>query len=291
MTTADTHTPSRGCYQRGCRSAGCAQENYQYMSRLRLDHHRGQKRRREATQSRTHIERLVIAGWTQAQIARAAGLAHHVIGDIRRGQPDVANATAFAILSVHIGPPPADTRNADATGTARRLRALVAIGWPMEQLAPLFGMYPTALGNIARGEVQQVRTTTADLVALHYQHLTRTPGPSNRTRILARKKGWHGPAAWDDIDDPNCQPEETGAFTTVGKFRRDNDRNNEIEHLYLLNESVPSIAAQVGSSEKYVRDQLTEILRKRAERAEAERLAARRAAKQRTAQQQTAVAA
>ncbi|MCX5137629.1 hypothetical protein OOK06_36790 [Streptomyces sp. NBC_00340] len=288
MTTADTHAPSRGCYQRGCKSPACAQANYRYTSRLRLDHHRGQKRRRSAAQSRTHIERLITAGWTQAQIARAAGLAHHVIGDVRRGQAYVANATALAILSVHIGPPPADVRNVDATGTTRRLRALVAIGWPIGQLAPVFGMYATALGNIARGELQQVRTTTADLVALHYQHLTRAPGPSNRTRILARKKGWHGPAAWEDIDDPNCEPEETGAFTSVGKFRRDNDRNNEIEHLYLLNESVPSIAAQVGSSEKYVRDQLTEILRKRAERAEAERLAARRAAKQRIAQQQLA---
>jgi hypothetical protein len=208
MTTAtETHTPSRGCYQRGCRRPECAHANYQYMSRLRLEHHRGQRRRTDATQTRHHIERLIAADWTQAQIARSAGLAHHLIGDIRRGQAIVANSTALAILSIPIGPAPADTRDVDATGTVRRLRALVAIGWPIEQLAPQFGIFSTALGNIARGELTHVRATTADTVALHYQHLTRTPGPSNRSRILARKKGWHGPAAWDDIDDPAAMPE------------------------------------------------------------------------------------
>lgn len=229
MTAADTHTPSRGCYQRGCRATACTQENYRYMSRLRLDYHRGERRRVDATQTRHHIERLIARDWTQAQIARAAKLAHHLIGDIRRGQQTVANSTALAILSIPIGPAPADTRDVDATGTTRRLRALVAIGWPIEQLAPQFGIFPTALGNIARGELANVRATTADTVALHYQHLILQPGPSNRARILAQKKGWHGPAAWNDIDDPNEQPEIAGGpvlnFHERAKLRRE-----EIEH-------------------------------------------------------------
>jgi len=206
-TATETHQPSRGCYQRGCRRPECAHANYRYMSRLRLEHNRGQRRRTDATQTRHHIERLIAKGWTQAQIARAAGIVHHLVGDVRHGKQNIANNTAYAILSVPIGPPPADTRDVDATGTMRRLRALVAIGWPIGQLAPQFGIFSTALGNIARGELAHVRATTADTVALHYQHLTRTPGPSNRSRILARKKGWHGPAAWDDIDDPTAVPE------------------------------------------------------------------------------------
>jgi transcriptional regulator with XRE-family HTH domain len=180
------------------------------MSRLRLEHHRGQRRRCDATQARHHIERLLAQNWTQAQIARAARLAHHIISDVRRGRPIVAVATAYAILSVPIGPAPADLRDTDATGTMRRLRALVAIGYPIAQLAPRIGIYPTALGNIARGELHTVRLTTADTVALHYQQLICQPGPSSRARIEARKKGWHGPLAWDDIDDPNCQPETDG---------------------------------------------------------------------------------
>ncbi|WP_217235418.1 hypothetical protein [Streptomyces sp. AC555_RSS877] len=277
MTTAD-HTPSRGCYQRGCRTEACSNENYRYMSRLRLEHHRGQRRRTDATQTRHHIERLLAAGWTQAQIARAAGLAHHLISDVRRGKQIISNNTAYAVLSVPIGTPPADTRDVNATGTMRRLRALVAIGWPIDQLAPQLGIFPTALGNITRGELANVRATTADTVALHYQHLIRRPGPSNRSRILARKKGWHGPAAWDDnIDDPNAQPEECAPFEAAPKYERDPDRKREIEHLYLLGESPEQIAKRLGGNEKYIGDQLGAVLRERAARAEA----ARQAAKQR----------
>lgn len=265
MTTATTHTPSRGCYQRGCQLPECAQENYRYMSQLRLEHHRGQRRRTDATQSRHHIERLIAANWTQAQIARAAGLAHHVIGDIRRGQQTAASATALAILSVPIGPAPADVRDIDATGTRRRLRALVAIGWPIDHLAPRLGIFATALGNIARGELEHVRIATADTVALHYQQLSRVPGPSNRGRILARKKGWHGPLAWDgNIDDPQAQPETSDAYEDVPKYERDPDRAREMVHLHLLGESIPVIAKKVGTTEKYVSDQLPVALRQRA---------------------------
>jgi hypothetical protein len=187
VTTVDPHTPSRGCYQRGCQSAECAQENYQYMSRLRLDHHRGQKRRCNAAQSRHHVERLLAVGWHQAQIARAAGLAHRTVGSVMAGADTISKRTALALLSVPVGPAPGGHRDVDATGTVRRVRALVAIGWPVAHLAQQFGMYPTALGNIARGELQNVRATTADTVALHYQHLARTPGLSQRARNEAGK--------------------------------------------------------------------------------------------------------
>lgn len=252
MTTTD-HTPSRACYLQGCRAPECAQKNYRYMSRLRLDYQRGKRRRISATQSRHHIERLLAAGWTQAQIARAAHLAHHIVGDIHRGQQTISNPTALAILSVPIGPAPANIRDTDATGTIRRLRALVAMGWPIEQLAPQLGILPTALCNIARGELKSVRITTADTVALHYQHLSRQAGPSNRTRILARKKGWHGPLAWDAIDDPNCQPEyerrSEARASTKPKVHADTVR---VAKLTALGKSAAEIALQLGCHQRTV---------------------------------------
>jgi plasmid maintenance system antidote protein VapI len=182
------------------------------MARLHLDYSRGKRRRTDATQTRAHIERLIAAGWLKTQIARTAGLNHHTVIDVLDGQPTVANRVALAILSIPIGQPPADTRDTDATGTIRRLRALVAIGWPIAQLAPRIGLYETACGNIVRGELRQVRTATAQAVAAVYRDLSRTPGPSNRTRILTAKKRWAPPAAWDDdrLDDPTAVPDWTG---------------------------------------------------------------------------------
>lgn len=259
MTT--DHTPSRSCYQRGCRTVACATENYRYMSRLRLEHSRGQRRRTDATQTRHHIERLIAHGWTQAQIARTAGLVHHLISDVRYGKETISTKTAYAVLSVPLGPPPADTRDVDATGTIRRLRALVAIGWPIDQLAPQVGIFPTALGNIARGELAHVRATTADTVALHYQHLVRRPGPSNRSRILARKKGWHGPAAWDDIDNPDEQPDLDPPADELDLKRNDlaAHRRAEIEHLDSFGLPVLDIAARLDIAESTVNGVLREI--------------------------------
>lgn len=213
MTTAASEQYGHGtrpCYVRGCRRPECCAANYQYMSRIRLEYHRGQQRRIDSTQTRSHIDRLYAAGWSQAQIAREADVAHRVIGAVSRGQKTVAKQTALGVLSILIGPPPAE-RDVDATGTIRRVRALVAIGWPIAQIAPKVGLYPTGLATISRG-VPHVRATTADRVAREYRRLSRTPGPSNRARNDARRKVWAPPAAWDDerLDDPTATPDWTG---------------------------------------------------------------------------------
>jgi DNA-binding CsgD family transcriptional regulator len=220
------------------------------MSRLRLEHARGQRRRCDAAQTRHHIERLRAAGWTQAQIARAANLAYRTVGGVTAGANAISKRTALAILSIPIGPAPSDTRDVDATGTIRRLRALAAIGWPIAHVADRLGMYPTAVSNIARGRLDHVRATTAELVAREYRALCRTPGPSQRVRTEARAKGWHSPAAWDgNIDDPAAQPEidqpnslelKRGALAAV--------RRAEIEHLAAFNLANHEIADRLGIS-------------------------------------------
>ncbi|MFF8482383.1 hypothetical protein [Streptomyces antibioticus] len=250
MTTLATepHTPSRGCYQRGCPQPACKTADYQYMSALRLDHHRGQRRRTDATQTRHHIERLLAAGWTQAQITRAAGTAHRVVGAVLAGQRDVANDTARAILNIPIGPAPDDGRDIDATGTVRRVQALVAIGWPIARLAPYTGLYETALGRISRGELAHVRTGTAQTVAAVYRRLSRIPGPSTRARNDAARKGWTGPAGWgeDTIDDPSAGPEEDRPEPELNRLELAALRRREIVHLAGFDIPAEEIAARLG---------------------------------------------
>lgn len=243
-----SHAPSRSCYLRGCRAEACKQADYRYMSALRLDHHRGQRRRTDATQTRHHIERLTAAGWTQAQIARTAPVAARSIAGILRGQCDVANTTAAAILGIPIGPPPDSTRDVDSTGTVRRIRALVAIGWPLAHLAPRFGLHVTALGRIANGQLEHVRAVTADTIALDYRHLARIPGPSVRARRHATTRGWHGPAAWDDrtIDNPLALPDVDGPEPVLSRDELAELRRKEITHLAGYGASPEEIAVRLG---------------------------------------------
>lgn len=280
-TAAETHTPSRACYQRGCRLPECALEDYRYRKQIQLEHSRGRRRQASADQPRIHVHRLHAASWNDYEIARASGVCRSTIANVSNGQPTVRNWVALAILSVPIGPPPAPQKpEVDATGSIRRLRALAVIGHPFRTVAPFVGCSADKLWLIARGSYETVNADTAAGIARAYKALATKPGTSPISRARAVRRNWHGPLAWDDIDDPNCKPEEAKSYKPADKYRRDPDRTREIEHLYLLGESPQQIAKKVGGNEKYISDQLNAVIAKRAAKAERERLAAKRQRKQ-----------
>lgn len=99
------------------------------------------------------------------------------------------------------------SRRIDATGTARRLRALVAIGWTFDDLAHQLGYASKgSLRNITAR--RYVSPATEKRVRALYDRLSMTHGPSSRSRAIARGRGWAPPLAWDDdsIDDPAAEP-------------------------------------------------------------------------------------
>lgn len=98
----------------------------------------------------------------------------------------------------------------DATGARRRLQALNAIGWTFEDLAPRLHTKPSHLRAIARGaeSAQKLYRTTADRITDLYRQLAGVPGPSQISRSRAAAKGWLSPVWWDNIDDPDEQPDQ-----------------------------------------------------------------------------------
>jgi DNA-binding CsgD family transcriptional regulator len=254
--------------------------NYRYEKGVSYDVSCGRRRQIDSQQVRLHIERLLAHGWSRLRIAQTASISPSTVYGLAAGQREVRRHIALAILSIPVGPP---RITVDATGATRRIQALVAIGHTMETIAGLAHFGHARVEQLAAGTTETIDAATADTITAVYRQLLPKPGSSRLAKAYARKRGWHGPLAWDDIDDPACRPDDNGAYNPADKYRRDPDRIREIEHLYLLGESVPSIAKQLGGNEKYISDQLTEIIRKRAERAEAERLAARRTATQQLA--------
>lgn len=261
-----TSTPpqhgERRCYLRGCQRPECAAANRRYIKQLRLDHERGIHRLVDATPARRHLESLAKAGWIQAQIARASRVSPSHLSGIASGNcsfisPRIANR----ILSVPVGPPPDDARFIDATGSSRRIQALIAFGYPATSLTQPLQLAETAIGRIARMDRPQVCTTTAEIIAITYKRLSRVPGPCNRTRIMAARKGWLGPLAWDatTIDDPTALPEVDEPYAPLAKNGRDSMRMEELEHLLSLGESEAAIAKQMGASEAYIHDLATVI--------------------------------
>lgn len=105
-------------------------------------------------------------------------------------------------------------RLVDATGTRRRIQALIALGYSGEMIAQ-------ARGSGDWDEIRQFRTrprvkaTTAAEIADVYARLSATTpvGTTHRERQIisrtqnwARKNGWLPPIWWDDIDNPDETP-------------------------------------------------------------------------------------
>jgi hypothetical protein len=97
-------------------------------------------------------------------------------------------------------------RIVDATGTHRRLRALMALGWRARDLAPRIGWHSGELDTIFRR--MTVHRDTAAAIRDVYRELSDKQGPSEQTRRRAARNGWLMPIWWDDetIDDPAWTP-------------------------------------------------------------------------------------
>lgn len=207
----------------GCRCQQCTRANrerYRQESRLRAY---GQWQPYVAAEPvREHIRALQVDGTGWRRVAQLAGLSLSTLNKVLYGGPGdrpppgrVRAETAEAILRVR--PSLAPGALTDATGTRRRLQALVANGYSQAQLAARLGKTGSNLGAMMR--LDQVTTQTCDTVRQLYdqlwdqapaEHDQHTRQAAVRARNHARARGWVPPLAWDDdlIDRPEAWPAE-----------------------------------------------------------------------------------
>lgn len=182
----------------------------------------------DAAPSRAHITALRAAGIGVDQIAKLAGLSpshlRGLIGYSSNGKPPfqkVRRDTAERILAVPVDDSSrAANSHVDATGTRRRLQALVANGWTQEWLAREMHRSPANLRRSMTSD--SVTARTAKLVHEAYERLWDAEPPqllaaqrraSAAARAHAATHNWLPPLAWDDIDnDP--EPCPTGCIST-----------------------------------------------------------------------------
>lgn len=99
-----------------------------------------------------------------------------------------------------------------ALGATRRLQALMAAGWTLQQVADAGGLPYDTVRGIMRCRPEQLTRKVAMGVAAAYTHLTELPEPvspyATRNRNRAHRLGWQPPEAWldDELDDPEAVP-------------------------------------------------------------------------------------
>ncbi|MFP8944742.1 hypothetical protein ACLIYM_25365 [Streptomyces fenghuangensis] len=180
---------------------------------------------------REHITQLQQCGMGLRAIAAAAGVDRKRLQAILSGRPErgtgpqekVRPALATAVLAVE---PTLDTLGGStvigATGTRRRLQALIARGFPQAVLAARLGMTPGNF-NSTLGRDRTIARTARAVRAL-YDELSladpdghgASPAGITRARRYAAEHCWAPVGAWDEetIDDPAAFPDWTGKCGT-----------------------------------------------------------------------------
>jgi transcriptional regulator with XRE-family HTH domain len=157
---------------------------------------------------------LGAAGIGVKQVAELSGLAYSTVARLLWGdgpgtpKERVRADTAARILAID---PSADNLAAggriDATGTRRRLQALMALGWTQASLARQLHRGTCSVRRTLASRTVTVATAAA--VRELYEQLSNTAPeegtPARRhasqaARARAHKRGWLPPLAWDDID-------------------------------------------------------------------------------------------
>jgi hypothetical protein len=188
----------------------------------------------DAEPARVHVRALAAEGLGWKRVAALAEVSHGAMSKLLYGTPTtppsrrIRPKTAARILAVHAGLEQiADHAVIDATGTRRRLQALVAAGWPQNHLADRLGIAPPNFHTTIGAE--HILARTARAVAELYNQLAQADpghhgvnaGSCLKARNHAAKRGWPPPGCWDPdtINAPDAVPEWTGACGTPAGVR------------------------------------------------------------------------
>lgn len=214
----------------------------------------------DAEPARRHVRALMAAGMGRRTVVARSGVATSVVSNLLYGRPGRrpskrispgTEAKLMAVALVH-----ADHACIDATGSLRRLRALVTIGWSQRQLAERLGMSEANFSMLMRQD--QVTAIKARRIRALYEELWDQLPPTGtryaaaavtRAQRMAREAGWAPPMAWDDdaIDDPTAEPDIGERGSTVLDL-------DEVAHLVRggcsLQEAARRMGVTVGAIER-----------------------------------------
>lgn len=172
---------------------------------------------------RMHIKDLMALGWGSPSIIAAAridatptGLLLIANGHSLRAERKFAPILKLPLTLAcpdHIP----DHMHVPSLGAARRIRALMALGWRHEDIMHMIGGRSSS--HLAQHRHKTINAHDWRLVDAAYEALGGTPGPSESSRRRARNSGYVPPLAWNDIDNPNEDPKPTtGRETTRAHF-------------------------------------------------------------------------
>lgn len=222
---------TRACYVHDhCRCYPCGAANSNYAADLSRQTAYGRSNFVDAEPVRDHVRALMAGGMGRRTISERSGISQSVILKLLYGRkrPDGAHQppsrrvrvdVAQKLTAVHLEL--ADGALIDATGTVRRIRALIALGWSQAALARRLGItpqnfwFPSAVRpSVLVSTARAVRELYDELsMQLPPEHTPAQRGAASRARAYAKARRWALPLSWDEdkIDDPAApKPKRAG---------------------------------------------------------------------------------
>lgn len=185
-----------------CRCPACAHAVRDYeQNRVRQQAYGRWDNLVDADPARNHVRRLMAAGMGLKRVGAAADVSTGVMWKLLYGRPNAAGqrtpsrritkAVEARLLAVELDL--ADGAMVPNTDTARRLQALVAIGWSMSKLGLRLGVLPGNFNSVVTGKRPMVTVVTAKAVHDLYLELAdqQPPEDNQRDRIAASRARRH----------------------------------------------------------------------------------------------------
>lgn len=220
MSTVRAHGTYSKYVMDRCRCSECRGANAAYAARVaRLQAYGQWQPLVDAEPVRSHIRSLMAAGIPRRTIVRLADVSQTTLSRAlygRKGEPPsqrMRPQAAAAILAIEVEPSFFGPHTkVDASGTRRRLQALMWAGWTLTQIEKWSGVYRTTLSKALPAETVQHRV--AEGVRTAYDQLWDRQPPDYNAAVRrqvacakaeARRQGYLPAAAWDDdlIDLPD----------------------------------------------------------------------------------------
>lgn len=173
--------------------------------------HRRWKKRVPADVARKHLEKVVAAGGAITTIAQEIGVRNPTLYRILHGeQPTCSVYVHDRIMTAT----PDMTRSPFAWPLTRRLQALRAAGWNVDELTEALGVSRQFIISMCAGKRNRVHVKTDRMIREFYDEHKNDPVREPSTRVA--KRGWARPWDWDDIDNPDETP--TKEFDTLAEL-------------------------------------------------------------------------
>jgi hypothetical protein len=162
-----------------------------------------------ADEAAAHVKGLLDLGWSASALAQIADgkVSSFTLNTLASGRyPTIERNTATVALSIPrsltVPPQVDDTAKVPTIGAARRVHALLRLGWTHD----IMRAQSTDTTHLARGSYTQMIASRWRDIDTMFRQLAMTTGPSTLTAQRAQRAGLTPWLAWDDIDDPDGKP-------------------------------------------------------------------------------------